>query len=138
MTSLHYKQIKRKQTGFESRYNATISQQKKDFLNSSTNKNYERKISYNSSIYTKLSKKSNPITKITSNVNKYVWNLLKIKKLVKPNTIFLHYSKGVTPRFYELPKIHSTSVPLRPIVLLSIRLHTTYQSFYLVFYLVCW
>ena len=38
VTSLHYIQIKRKQTGFESRYNATITQQKKKFLNSSTNK----------------------------------------------------------------------------------------------------
>ena len=38
VTSLHYTQIKRKQTGFESRYNATITQQKKkDFPNSSTN-----------------------------------------------------------------------------------------------------
>ena len=46
VTSLHYKQMKRKQTGLESRYNATITQQKKDFLNSSTNKNNERKISY--------------------------------------------------------------------------------------------
>ena len=41
-----------------------------------------------SSVYTKLSKKSNPITKITSDVSKYIWNLFKIKKLVKPNIIF--------------------------------------------------
>ena len=33
-----------------------------------------------SSVYTKLSKKSKPITKITSDVNKYVWNLFKNKK----------------------------------------------------------
>ena len=41
---------------------------------------------------------------------------LKIKELVKPIIIFLHCSKGVTPRLYELPKIHQASVPLRPIV----------------------
>ena len=35
VTSLHYKQIKQKQTGFESRYNAT---KKKGFLNSLINK----------------------------------------------------------------------------------------------------
>ena len=28
----------------------------------------------------------------------------------------LHCSKGVTPRFYGLPKIHKASVPLRPIM----------------------
>ena len=36
-----------------------------------------------SSVYTKLSQKSNPITKITSDVNKYVWNLFKNKKISK-------------------------------------------------------
>ena len=40
-------------------------------------------------VYVELSKKSNPMTKITSNVSKYVWNLFKDKKkLVKPNIIF--------------------------------------------------
>ena len=69
-----------------------------------------------SSVYTKLSKKSNPITKITSDVNKYVWNLFKNKKISKAEYHFLHCSKGVTPRFYGLPKIYKASVPLRPIV----------------------
>ena len=40
----------------------------------------------------------------------------KIKKLLKPNIIFLHCSKVVIPRFYGLPKVHKVSVPLRPIV----------------------
>ena len=53
VTSLHYKQMKRKQTEFESRYNATITQQKKDFPNSSTNKSNERKISFISFIMNK-------------------------------------------------------------------------------------
>ena len=91
-----------------------------------------------SSVYTKLSKKSNPITKITSDVNKYVWNLFKNKKISKAEYHFLHCSKDVTPRFYGLPKIHKASVPLRLLYLLSIRLRTIYQSFYLVFYLVSW
>ena len=69
-----------------------------------------------SSVYTKLSKTLNPITKITSNVNKYVWNLFKNKKISKAEYHFLHCSKGVTPKFYGLPKIHKASVPLRPIV----------------------
>ena len=41
-----------------------------------------------SSVYTKLSKKSNPITKITSDVNKTYGTFSKIKKLAKPNIIF--------------------------------------------------
>ena len=40
----------------------------------------------------------------------------KIKKISKAEYHFLHCSKDVTPRFYELPKIHKASVPLRPIV----------------------
>ena len=40
----------------------------------------------------------------------------KIKKLLKPNIIFLHCSKGVILRFYGLPKVHKVSVPLRLIV----------------------
>ena len=70
----------------------------------------------NSSVYSKLSKKSNPITKITSDVNKYVWNLFKNQKNTKAEYHFLHCSKGAIPRFYGLPKVHKVSVLLRPIV----------------------
>ena len=69
-----------------------------------------------SSVYSKLSKKSNLITKITSDVNQYVWNLFKNQKITKAEYHFLHGSKGVIPRFYGLLKIHKVSVPLRPIV----------------------
>ena len=69
-----------------------------------------------SSVYSKLSKKSNPIIKITSDVNKYVWNLFKNQKITKAEYHFLHCSKGVIPRFYGLPKSQKVSVPLRPIV----------------------
>ena len=86
-----------------------------------------------SSVYSKLSKKSNPITKITADVNKYVWNLSKNQKITKAEYHFLHCSKGVIPRFYGLPKVHKVPVPLRPIVLLSICLRTICQNFYLVF-----
>ena len=68
-----------------------------------------------SSIYSKLSKKSNPITKITTDVNKYVWNLFKNQKITKAEYHFLHCSKGAISRFYGLPKVHKVSVPLRPI-----------------------
>ena len=40
----------------------------------------------------------------------------KIKKISKAEYHFLHCSKGVTPRFYGLPKIPKASVPLRSIV----------------------
>ena len=66
-----------------------------------------------SSVYSKLSKKSNPITKIPSDVNKYAWNLFKNQKISKAEYHFLHCFKGVIPRFYGLLKIHKVSVPLR-------------------------
>ena len=65
-----------------------------------------------SSVCSKSSKKSNPITKITFHVNKYEWNLFKNKKISQAEYYFLHCSKGVIPRFYGLPKIHKVSVPL--------------------------
>ena len=69
-----------------------------------------------SSVYSKLSKKSNSITEITFDLNKHVWNLFKNQKITKAEYHFLHCSKGVIARFYGLPKIHPKSVPLRPIV----------------------
>ena len=38
------------------------------------------------------------------------------KKISKAKNHFLHYSKGLIPRFCELPKIHKVSVPIWPIV----------------------
>ena len=38
------------------------------------------------------------------------------KKIKQDKYYWLHSSKGVVPRFYGLPKIHKTDVPLRPIV----------------------
>ena len=38
------------------------------------------------------------------------------QKISKAKYHFLHCSKIVIPRFYELPKIHEVSVPFRPIV----------------------
>ena len=69
-----------------------------------------------SSVYCKLSKKSNPITKITSDIIRYVWNHFKNQKITKAEYHFLHRSKSVISRFYGLPKTHVVSVPLRPIV----------------------
>ena len=42
----------------------------------------------NDATYTKLSVKSNPINRVTSNANKYVWNLYKSNKINK--TIIFH------------------------------------------------
>ena len=69
-----------------------------------------------SSVYSKLSQKFNPITKITSDVNKYVWNLFKNQNITKAEYHFLHCSRSVIPKFYGLPKNNKVSVPLYPIV----------------------
>ena len=53
---------------------------------------------------------------MTSDVNKYLWNLFKNQKINKAEYHFLNCFKGVIPRFYGLPKIHKVSVPLHPIV----------------------
>ena len=58
-----------------------------------------------SSVCSKLSKKSNSITKITSNAKKYVWNLFETKKISKAEYHFLHSSEGVISRLYGLPEI---------------------------------
>ena len=42
----------------------------------------------NDATYTKLSVKSNPINRVTSNVSKYVWNLYKFNKISKNFIIF--------------------------------------------------
>ena len=70
----------------------------------------------NDAICTKLSVKSNPINRVTSHVNKYVWNLYKCNKISKI-CYLLRCSKGVTSRFYGLLKISKPSVPLPPVVL---------------------
>ena len=63
-----------------------------------------------------MSKKLNPITKITCDVIKYGWNLFKPQKITKADYHFLHCSKGVIPRFYDLPKVHKVTVHLCLIV----------------------
>ena len=75
----------------------------------------------------KFSKKSNPMSINVCGI------FSKIKKLLKPNIIFLHCSKGVIPRFYGLPKVYKVSVSLRPIVYLINSPTTICQNFYLVF-----
>ena len=46
----------------------------------------------------------------------YVWNLYRNEKINKKCYYYLRCSNAITPRFYDLPKIHKSSVPLRPIV----------------------
>ena len=67
-------------------------------------------------IYRKLATKFNPLNKITKTVNEFVYRLYTSKKIKQDKYYWLHSSKGVVPRFYGLPKIHKTDVPLRPIV----------------------
>ena len=66
-----------------------------------------------SSVCSKLSKKSNSMFRITSNFNKYVWNLFKTKKISEAEYHSLHSFKDVIPRFYRLPKIQKVPLSLR-------------------------
>lgn len=80
---------------------------------------YEQKVFSllnDNNVYFKLKTKSNPLNKITKDVNAFVHKLFKDKKIMKDKYYWLHCSKGVMPRFYGLPKIHKINVPLRPIV----------------------
>ena len=45
-----------------------------------------------------------------------MWNLYRNEKINKKCYYYLRCSNAITPRFYGLPKIHKSSVPLRPIV----------------------
>ena len=64
----------------------------------------------------KLPSRPNPINQISAAVNQYVWNLYQNQKINQKCYYYLHCSNAVSPRFYGLPKIHKSAVPLRPIV----------------------
>ena len=49
-------------------------------------------------------------------VNKLVYGFVKENKITTPVYHQLKCDKAVTPKFYGLPKIHKSDVPLRPIV----------------------
>ena len=70
----------------------------------------------NECTYVKLPSRPNPINQISATVNQYVWNLHQHQQTNQKCYYYLHYSNAVSPRFYGLPKIHKSAVPLRPIV----------------------
>ena len=66
--------------------------------------------------YEKLPTRPNSVNHITSKINQYVWNLYRNENINKKCYHYLRCSNAITPRFYGLPKIYKSSVPLRPIV----------------------
>ena len=80
---------------------------------------YEKKVNSllsDECTYEKLPTRPNPVNQITTRINQYVWNLYRNEKINKKCYYYLRCSNAITPRFYGLPKIHKSSVPLRPIV----------------------
>ena len=64
----------------------------------------------------KLVTKRNSLNRITKDVNDFVYQLLLDNKIKQNKYYWLHCSKALTPRFYELPKTHKVNVPFCPIV----------------------
>ena len=82
-------------------------------------KDYDQKVNSmltNECTYVKLPTRPIPINQISATVNQYVWNLYQNQKINQKCYYYLHCSNAVSPRFYGLPKIHKSAVPLRPIV----------------------
>ena len=81
--------------------------------------NYEEKVNSllsDECTYEKLPTRPNPVNQIATRNNQYVWNLYRNEKIINKCYYYLRCSNAITPRFYGLPKIHKSSVPLRPIV----------------------
>ena len=82
-------------------------------------KDYDQKVNAmlkNECTYVKLPSRPNPINQISATHNQYVWNLYQHQKINQNCYYYLHCSNAVSPRFYGLPKIHKSAVPLRHIV----------------------
>ena len=60
--------------------------------------------------------KSDPTSKTQRKLNKMLLDLKKPGKISESTYKMLYSSDGLCPRFYGLPKIHKTGIPLRPIV----------------------
>ena len=67
-------------------------------------------------IFLPVNDKSIEITK--KKVNKLMYGFAKENKITAPVYHQLKCDKTVTPKFYGLPKIHKSDVPLRPILYL--------------------
>ncbi|XP_072397194.1 uncharacterized protein [Diabrotica undecimpunctata] len=59
---------------------------------------------------------TNPCSKFTNKINKFITHLKNIKIIDQPLAKFLHNYDGYAPRFYCLPKIHKPTLSMRPIV----------------------
>ena len=82
-------------------------------------KDYDQKVNSmltNECTYVKLPSRPNPINQISTTVNQYVWKLYRNQKIDQKCYYYLHCTNAVSPRFYGLPKVHKSAVPLRPIV----------------------
>ena len=60
--------------------------------------------------------KSDPTSKTQRKLNKMLLDLKKAGKISESTYKMLYSSDGLCPRFYGLPKIHKTGIPLRSIV----------------------
>ena len=84
-----------------------------------TKEDYEEKVNSllsDECTYEKLPTRPNPVNQIPSRINQYGWNMYRNEKINKKCYHYLRCSNAITPRFYDLPKIHKSSVPLRPVV----------------------
>ena len=63
-----------------------------------------------------LTKRDKSITSVEKQVNNLVWSFVKENKITVPIYRQLKCDKRVTPKIYGLPKLHKSSIPLRPIV----------------------
>ncbi|XP_072387388.1 uncharacterized protein [Diabrotica undecimpunctata] len=59
---------------------------------------------------------SNPCSKFTNRINKFITHLKDIKVINQTIAKSLHNYDGYSPRFYCLPKIHKPTLSMRPIV----------------------
>ena len=64
-----------------------------------------------------LSKRDKSITSVEKQANNLVWSFVKENKITVPVYRQLKCDKSVTPKIYDLPKLHKSGIPLRPIVL---------------------
>ena len=67
-------------------------------------------------IYPILSKGDKFITSVEKQVNNLVWSFVKENKITAAVYCLLKCDKSVTPKIYDLLKLHKNGIPLRPIV----------------------
>ena len=63
-----------------------------------------------------LSKRDKSITSVEKQVNNLIWSFVKKNKITDPVYRQLKCDKSVTPKIYNLPKLHKSGIPLRLVV----------------------